>query len=1093
MSVYNNFKLKNNEKWEVHAHFDEENCHLKVLDKWGTELQLPLFLIVEETPSIGHPLDHLKQRIQKLEQQKNPFGFQIYKKEDRCILVFGKYGIAGGGRTQGIVAGMLQAVAGAILQGTGAASLPGSLLLNAGLNSGLYSYSTSEENFETSAYVKSEVAGAVSGLISWGILLLNPGGYFIGKTVSWATSAINSAATQASTTVAHSLFNGELPIPKKVLIGAVAAAGGSCAESLVTHLSPIPASATGRIAQEIVTSLAQTATRTVLENSLEAKTWHERLKEACSLTLLLASLAATARELQRFLTLKRTLPLNQRIEDLEKEEDEVMEQLLKANRDELEIVKLQDKRREAQEQELHSLNQELAHIEQRLPTLNPDNDLSQDQLQELITLLDRNKYIHKRIFEIVADLKQINIFLENIAREKARVQKSTGVAEHAMEQIYRIRMQQMRLRLEMEDRVGMQINKLIEQGYSSNLTTRDLKTLLTHLAEGGVLVFSKPNQDPISIQIPEGIALTKELEGFLKQRAETLEDLKRSQRSAFYSFQELSRIVKNQIPHPPFAPRRIEKIPAPLFSFSPSTSVEFVDVEEWQELLEHIVLVHGISPNFLGGLLDSGAAEDYDYDRHADPQYRTLYALKKILTPEGRMGSHLDYSQKQFKGALVDRPHLHWACGELCQPNSGGNWEECEIVILESLQAFEENAISSLYGIAPYDTLTIGDHLLSDKSTLLIPNHTENVAREYLTGFKGHIVGYPEEPKITARARVFDILQTHYPQAWHLVDPKTGEKIAPVNHQNRSGYHFGSGYFEKTCFERGDGKRAIFITRSGERADQIHLTALKEAQAKGKFIGLHIHSVTFWLEDDQNASFKNLKNFKKNPATVKGNPTFAGFANEGSLSHLVILEALRFRAAVKEIQEENRIKEVGDYILFEALYADLAATFYAKYPDAQLDFTPRELELMLYTDKEGLLNTLEALFKNKNERSLQDYQAALSIRLEALLKARLQLQQFDAESIDIELPEAPLSENPLLLEKWENIESKQLNFDARWPLHPQERAFFVQLQQICERKELDSLRFELKRIADDDSLLSSYLKYGLCIIFKQILFERDYS
>ncbi len=65
------------------------------------------------------------------------------------------------------------------------------------------------------------------------------------------------------------------------------------------------------------------------------------------------------------------------------------------------------------------------------------------------------------------------------------------------------------------------------------------------------------------------------------------------------------------------------------------------------------------------------------------------------------------------------------------------------------------------------------------------------------------------------------------------------------------------------------------------------------------------------------------------------------------------MEALKFRAAVKEIQEENRIKEVGDYILYEALYADLAATFYAQTSDAQLDFTPRELELMLYTEKKS--------------------------------------------------------------------------------------------------------------------------------------------
>ncbi len=72
-------------------------------------------------------------------------------------------------------------------------------------------------------------------------------------------------------------------------------------------------------------------------------------------------------------------------------------------------------------------------------------------------------------------------------------------------------------------------------------------------------------------------------------------------------------------------------------------------MEEWKELIEHIVLVHGISPNFLGGLLDSGSAEDYDYDRHEDQQYRTLYALKKILTLMGKWEAILTISKNNLK------------------------------------------------------------------------------------------------------------------------------------------------------------------------------------------------------------------------------------------------------------------------------------------------------------------------------------------------------------------------------------------------------------------------------------------------------------
>ncbi len=98
------------------------------------------------------------------------------------------------------------------------------------------------------------------------------------------------------------------------------------------------------------------------------------------------------------------------------------------------------------------------------------------------------------------------------------------------------------------------------------------------------------------------------------------------------------------------------------------------------------------------------------------------------------------------------------------------------------------------------------------------------------------------------------------------------------------------------------------------------------------------------------------------------------------------------------------------------------------------------------------MDTLEALFKDRNAEALRNYQAALSTRLEALLQARLQLEQFEAEASDTELQEAPLSGNALLLEKWEKIENKQLNFDARWPLQLQEREFFVNYSS-CAKKE----------------------------------------
>ncbi|MGH2613019.1 MAG: hypothetical protein ACRDFB_08245, partial [Rhabdochlamydiaceae bacterium] len=377
-----------------------------------------------------------------------------------------------------------------------------------------------------------------------------------------------------------------------------------------------------------------------------------------------------------------------------------------------------------------------------------------------------------------------------------------------------------------------------------------------------------------------------------------------------------------------------------------------------QELIPHIVLVQAL--NHVGAP-DHLAMKMFECETEKD---RLICYIKGIITPEGVIGYHLQLERREFSGELAKRPHMHWSWNQLVQPNSGGNWEEARIAILEPLSVFENSTYYKPFGVAPYDTLTFGSHHLSNKSILLVPESIVDEARSYLPAFRDQIV--PCNGKL--RSAVIHTLKACYPETWHICDEK-GNLIGETMKYSTGGYN------HVTCLRKTDGQVVILLRNEGvernegvrtpeEREDikDLHSTALKDYYKSKRFIGLHIHAVTVWIED--NPYFQALKEFKENHAKVRNHPLFAGSVKDiHGLAQLGVLQALELYHKLLRFDTKTGVIEVVDYYINEAMYADLVSLFYQMYPSANFDLTALDVKMIFTSERVYLLNLLENIKK----------------------------------------------------------------------------------------------------------------------------------
>ena len=552
-----------------------------------------------------------------------------------------------------------------------------------------------------------------------------------------------------------------------------------------------------------------------------------------------------------------------------------------------------------------------------------------------------------------------------------------------------------------------------------------------------------------------------------------------------------------------------------IFAISPVARVEATE-DDWYELAKHVVLVHAITA-------DSALIYHSDelvrlgeegFNLFIIDQVRVnSFVLEKNLSKNGEMGSHLDFQEQQFRGDLVQRPHLHWSWNQLVQKHGPtedhlsldhpeqrfqNSWEDSVIAVFEPMSVFEHpGSNEAVFGIAPYDTMTMGKHRLSEWSTVLVPSEIGERAREYMTDFKGQIIPRSSGP---IRKSVFDAIQ-HYPDVWHVVDPLSGKKLGAEE------YPTDLGFSSVTCLEKQDGSRLTLITNSGKSDVEINSLAMLQGKKMGKFIGLHDSSDTVML-DDNHHDFQDLKDFKKNPLRSVKKPVFVGYdVEDRDISNLVILKSFKFRKNMSKFAPSTQAWVVGDYVYYEALHADIISVVSANFPEYPLDFTPHELNAIISRHGDHLLHILEALDSNArnqdlSKRHFEQYRALLLKGVQSMMRAREALSASLANA-DSAIPSfiQLIIDGSSLENEWSQVYSDEIertDFDKRWPLSHHEKEFLLAVRRLLPydvvelTSALNGVREQIEATLEGkekDKL--RYLEYSLKLYLKEIYFLSD--
>ncbi len=517
-----------------------------------------------------------------------------------------------------------------------------------------------------------------------------------------------------------------------------------------------------------------------------------------------------------------------------------------------------------------------------------------------------------------------------------------------------------------------------------------------------------------------------------------------------------------------------------LKKITPQTLMTFVDEEDWLELARHVVLVHAVQPDRLVNLFE----EEFDWSL-ASTEYNCQFAIKKVLTDNGVIGSNLDSRNRQYKGQLNFRPHIHWSWNQLVQGHSVSKWEDAKIAIFEPLIAFEDTSQgSAALGIAPYDTFTMGSHKLSKDSIVLVPDVIVEVVKQYLVGFQGKIVGYTaKEQEFPLREEVFKVIQRNYPETWHVIDHKSGHKIGSETHITSAGYS------EITCVEKRNGDRIVLISKEGRLPVQMRASAIKNAVKSGKYIGIHNHCVTYWLEDEKGDFSQHLTPFKENPTSIIGKTCFAGYKKiRDCIDKLLVLKALEFHDQMHQFSPQTRAGEAGNYILKETIYADMMSILYSDSVDTSHFFTPFELHLMidLREDqfKKILRNLIQALRggdKAKAFEFFQKYVNLLRYTLRSMLAAKIELANPESIEKDADL----VLDNILQQQERSAIQGNQ-DFENKWPLGVDAMKLYISIRPYFD-DDIKKINGVLKEIGKKILLVNGIQEKAKLLCLENIL------
>lgn len=491
--------------------------------------------------------------------------------------------------------------------------------------------------------------------------------------------------------------------------------------------------------------------------------------------------------------------------------------------------------------------------------------------------------------------------------------------------------------------------------------------------------------------------------------------------------------------------------------------VTYVDCD-MQELIKHVILVHAVCGDTIERFsgYESLNLEDHDEIAH--------FLLKKLLTPDGSFGMHLQMEKSAFSGKFLNRPQIHWAWNQLVQTNVGGlddGWEKPSIIILEPLAVFENSTSHRPFAVAPYDTQVFESICLSKESTILVPQNLVDKSKILLPDFQGRIVGY--DPSKQRRNAVMGALLKYYPQTWHVCSPK-GELLGEKAHYTRNGYE------TKTCLKTDEGKIIVLLHAEGkEPKDQLSQAMKDYANKANRFIGLHVNSTTYWLES--NPYFKLLEQALSDKAILKKEPLFAGHLKKKiDIETVGVLTALKFyRQLLGESALQTGCFEVANYVLKEAIFADIISLFFQVNPQRDFTFTKLDLQMMI----SPLLATCKKLLLQMEHYANADQKRAQELYGQYcdLLKESLNLlEQAQKETLPL-LNNEPVHFKQLKVDfaeadkLWEVVplpEEISCDLGKSWPLAGALHSYASQVFQLLPR-EVEDLKACYQQLCQEKS------------------------
>lgn len=1125
--------FENHQKWKINRQLDLETGSptFHLIDPYGISHALSEFIVDNVNPEFSDAFsklstfeeqqEHIHNYLQERLSLASPYQLHVESHKNQKFIHFGDYGLKGGGRFGALLLSLGQIILGIGLNSTNVGDIAGiaaDTLIHSGISGGTYVLQQQEAQYEDGEYAKQTSYGAITGLISSGLARLTVNA---GTLKRIACQALGVSLGNATALTAFSLIEKkEFPDAKAVFKkSAIAGIGSGVSSGTVALTNRLMKQSTQRVADSLpniaIDILKKTVQGSLGSSSSKIAT---NVCEGRNVTENVIQSGLMGGLISGSLAAGNTLAIQLKIRECRNrwmDSKEKLLKILKLTEPKLqEIIKISNAiLEEATKKEPIDFKQLLDIPGIILPDLpaseiikwiNINYDTPELEAYRLITEI--------RALERVAE----KMIKSSIVYDEKTIQQAI-LDSHDTEWLYQ---QLIQAGINVPE---MDHSELLKWTVSNLKSSEFLKFRFANWIH--VLDYLNDNYFSPYLQIcleNKSIVLTpEEIDLGLDQSnaylgASMLEILsEKNQLNTGSPFKTIKESLKqmylinlevykdlfvttipqlkslNSENHLHLLPS--SRVGVILEDALKPKPVSFIVPCTMDKLIPHVVLVQALEEGTFVHYADTDYLRTYD-----DPDYKALCCIKGVITPEGRIGHHLSLDKLKYKETMPSRPHLHWSWNQLVQPNTKDSWETSQIAIFEPLSTFEDSTIHKPFGIAPYDTFTLGEHHLSEKSTLLIPINLAVETKHYLNDFKGKIVTYdPSEQNL--RSAVIGALNENYPDTWHICDGN-GEPMGKKVLQNSQ-----TGFRPETCLKKEDGEILCLITNEGRNEKDKSETMKSYSNDSKRFIGLHAHSITVQLED--NPYFKALQRFTSKHENVKNDSLFVGKIKPHSAGNLGSLAALDFYQNILRYNKKTGVGSIANYVIDTALHADLVSLFFQMHPHVSTcDISPLELNMIFSSTTQVQLLTMLADIREESKKGRKDQNLALDLYREKLKECLINMQQAKKNTLEfintIEDDQINEATKPLCLsigqDVWEKIKwpsDRAFDLGKNWPLNEN---LFVYVYKIlrtmpADAKELKALYRQLTSLSQKDNHPKEQYRLNiLCNVIEWAIQEKFY-